>query len=352
MTQKIFNTSMFQLARQRLCMSQKELSEKSGLSQSTLSKFEIGLSTPNLEQIKHLAYALDVQPSFFYIQSPAYSSMTPMYRRKSTISQKEVNRAAAIGAITVAQIDSLLRATGLNNQCSLPYISPEEYPDGSAGVARAAREYMGLPSGPIVDITSCMEDHGVMIFFRKDFPEKIDGYTIYPSNFSFPYTFVNSLCQGERVRMTLAHELGHIFMHKFDTPNCEEEAWDFAGEFLMPEDEFTDNLPQKLTNLRALLPLKFKWKVSLGSIVQRLKKLEIINDNTFKYLRIQLSQYHKTEPYPVKMEQPELCKQLLTYCIEILNYTQKDLEAITGFHEEEFKYYYQSIYKTFGFPFR
>lgn len=352
MGQNIFNTSMFQLARQRLCMSQKELSEKSGLSQSTLSKFEIGLSTPNLEQIKHLAKALEVQASFFYLSSPAYLSITPMYRRRITISQKDVKKAAAIGAITVAQIDSILQATGLDNKCSLPYIAPEEYPNGSIDVARAAREYMGLPAGPVMNITSCMEDHGIMIFFRKDFPEKIDGYTIYPSSFSFPYTFVNSLCQGERVRMTLAHELGHIFMHKFDTPNCEEEAWDFAGEFLMPEEEFTDNLPNKLTNLRFLLPLKFKWQVSLGAIVQRLKKLEIINDNTYKYLRIQLSKYHKSEPYPIKMEQPELCQQLLKYCIETLNFTIKDLEAITGFNNEEFKYYYQTSFKTFGFPFR
>ena len=347
-----FNTSMFQLSRQRLCLSQKELSERTGISQSTLSKFEIGLSVPNLLQVKQLAKALGVLPSFFFIQSPAYSSMTPMYRKRASISQKEVNKAASIGAIIVAQVQTVLNVVGLNNRCSLPYLPPDEYSDGSAGVARAARAYMGLPSGPVIDLTSTMEDHGIMIFFRTDFSEKIDGYTIYPSTFSFPFTFINSLCQGERVRMTLAHELGHIFMHKFDTPNCEEEAWDFAGEFLMPEDEFTDNLPSRITNLRALLPLKFKWKVSLGAIAQRLWKLNIISDNTFRYLRIQLSQYHKSEPYPIKMEKPELCYQLFAYCTDTLNFSLKDLEIITGFNNDEFRYYYFPSHTTFGFPFR
>lgn len=337
-----FNRTMLQLARLRLGLSQTELSERSGIPQSVISKAELGSLIPKADQIKKLADALDVKKSFFAIQSPAYASMTPVFRKRSTMSQKDINRAESIGSITVAQMNNILRASGLDgmNICDIPFLDPDGYEEGGIAVARAARQFFGLPKGAIDNITSLMEDHGVMIFFRNDFPGKIDGYTIYPESFAFPYTFVNSACQGERVRMTLAHELGHIFMHKYETPKCEIEAWDFAGEFLMPEDQFLSDLPRRLTNLNALLPLKFKWKVSLGAIAQRLKNLEVISDRTFRYLRIQLSKYGKTEPYPITMENPELYHDVFNYCQEKLDYSLKELKEYTGFNDEEFSIYY------------
>lgn len=345
-----FNGVMLRLARQRIGLSQAELSLKSGVSQSVISKAEIGLSSPMAEQITKLADSLDVKESFFYIQSPAYSSMTPIYRKRTTIPQKEIYKATSIGSITVAQISKIMNAADLENNCDIPFISPDRYEEGSISVARAARQFFGLPKGAVENITSIMEDHGAMIFLRTDFPGKIDGFTIYPEGFSFPYIFANALCQGERLRMTLAHELGHIFMHRFETPECEDEAWDFAGEFLMPEDEFREDLPQRLTSIKALLPLKFKWKVSIGAIVQRLKKLELITDRTFRYLRIQLSKYGKTEPYPIPMEKPELCHDVFNYCQNNLGYSLDELEECTGFNLEELNTCYinqpkQSLFK-------
>lgn len=337
-----FNDKMLQLARLRLGMTQKDLSDKSKIPQSIISKIEIGFTMPSPLQIKALAKTLNVQESFFYIPAIPYPAITPLFRRNSTISQKEINRAAAIGSITIAQMTQILKASDLVNEnlCDIPFLNPDEYDDGAISVARAARRFFNIPNGAVDNITSLMEDHGVMIFYRTDFPDKIAGYTIYPESFSFPYTFVNSSCQGERIRMTLAHELGHIFMHKFETPDCEREAWDFAEEFLMPEDEFVTSLPGKLTNLRDLIPLKLKWRVSIGAISQRLKKLNIITERTFRYLRIQLSQYGKTEPYTIKKEKPQLYTAVLDYCNKKLNYTQSELEYLTGFNSTEFDEYY------------
>lgn len=44
---------------------------------------------------------------------------------------------------------------------------------------------------------------------------------------------------ADRLRATLAHELGHLVLHMNDNSiskerNIEDEAWLFAGEFLLP----------------------------------------------------------------------------------------------------------------------
>ncbi len=49
-------------ARQRRLLSQRELAERSGLAQTTISAIELGKQTPHLSTIRRLAEALRVDP--------------------------------------------------------------------------------------------------------------------------------------------------------------------------------------------------------------------------------------------------------------------------------------------------
>ena len=57
-----------------------------------------------------------------------------------------------------------------------------------------------------------------------------------------PLFFVNENLPGDRLRWTLAHEVGHAVMHRNPTGDVEGEANRFASEFLMPRDQIAHQL--------------------------------------------------------------------------------------------------------------
>ena len=57
--------------------------------------------------------------------------------------------------------------------------------------------------------------------------------------------FVNVDSPADRVRYTLAHELGHMVLHTTDLKDdaaMEDEADEFAGAFLLPAEEIRPQL--------------------------------------------------------------------------------------------------------------
>ena len=140
--------------------------------------------------------------------------------------------------------------------------------------------------------------------------------------------------------MTLAHELGHIIMHQIPTETCEDEAWAFASEFLMPKEEIRHDLPMNITNIRQLLPLKKKWKVSMKALVRKSLDLGCITMNTAKYLYSQLAPYKKYEPMPLEKEKPFLISSLIDFYKVEMEYTDKQVLDFIGISKELFYEWY------------
>jgi Zn-dependent peptidase ImmA (M78 family) len=86
-------------------------------------------------------------------------------------------------------------------------------------------------------------------------------------------------------------------MHSNPHEKVEDEAWDFAGEFLMPAEEI--GLQFDGLNLDKLCKLKQQWGVSLQSILYRAKKLGKIKDSYYRFLWMQIGKcgYRVNEPY-------------------------------------------------------
>jgi Zn-dependent peptidase ImmA (M78 family) len=91
----------------------------------------------------------------------------------------------------------------------------------------------------------------------------------------FAIILVNSTAPTDRKRLTLAHELGHLCLHnEFVSENVEEEATDFAAEFLMPEAAIAHQL-RDLT-IGRLNDLKHVWGVSMQAIIERAFRLGLL----------------------------------------------------------------------------
>jgi Zn-dependent peptidase ImmA (M78 family) len=116
--------------------------------------------------------------------------------------------------------------------------------------------------------------------------ERVDSRSILIED-KFPVIFYNKKLLGDRLRFTLAYELGHIVMHTRTTLNTftdlSKEANSFAAELLMPRNEIIKDLGEKV-DLELLAKLKGKWKASMHAILYRAMDLQVITENQKRYL--------------------------------------------------------------------
>ncbi|WP_431893414.1 ImmA/IrrE family metallo-endopeptidase [Micromonospora haikouensis] len=103
-----------------------------------------------------------------------------------------------------------------------------------------------------------------------------------------PVTVIRANPSWERVRWTVAHEIGHIALHaRGVNEKSEDEASSFASELLAPARFLRGELPSHVT-LASLTELKLKWGISLGALILHLHTNGLIDSERFETLRRQL----------------------------------------------------------------
>jgi len=174
-----------------------------------------------------------------------------------------------------------------------------------------------------------LESKGIVVCRYELQGENVEAFSFW--NGSRPFIFMASDKEsGVRIRYDLAHELGHLILHRWveqseiDDPArlkvIESEANRFAGAFLLPKTSF----PNEIYTLRldAFLPLKERWKVSIQSMVYRCKDLEIIDADQYLnlYKQISFRKWRKKEPLDdprqIPLEQPRLLKRAMELVLE------------------------------------
>lgn len=113
-----------------------------------------------------------------------------------------------------------------------------------------------------------------------------------------PVILVNSAMPPDRMRLTLALELGHLGLHAatVGADDVEGQANTFAGEFMMP----TEVIKPWLRNAKAprLLDLKVEYGVSLQALVERAFHLDLltVTQRTSMYKMISARGWRTKEP--------------------------------------------------------
>lgn len=85
-----------------------------------------------------------------------------------------------------------------------------------------------------------------------------------------PLIFINKNQPVDRYRFTLAHELGHLVMHRAPTPTMEDEANAFAAELLMPASDIYNDL--RNISIEKAAALKPFWRTSMAALFYRAKR--------------------------------------------------------------------------------
>ena len=131
-----------------------------------------------------------------------------------------------------------------------------------------------------------------------------------------PIIAVSSMSPGDRLRFSVAHELGHLVLHRFPNQKpsvLEKEAHMFAGEFLLPSEAMMFEYPPTVT-LTGLMELKLRWGVSIQALVVRAKELNIITRHDEQHLFQQIGQRgwrtHEPAELDIPAERPRLLRQM------------------------------------------
>lgn len=151
--------------------------------------------------------------------------------------------------------------------------------------ATECRELWGLGRGALADIMLAAEGAGVVVAREVTGIPQIEGLSAWSESLGRPIVFLSAdKDNGYRSRFDLAHEIGHLVLHRHIEPSkdrehhkqMEKQAHYFAGALLLPAETFAQEIRTPIS-LDDLLLLKRRWGVSVGAIIMRLKALEVID---------------------------------------------------------------------------
>jgi Zn-dependent peptidase ImmA (M78 family)/DNA-binding XRE family transcriptional regulator len=341
------NPSMVILARESRGLTQSELASNIKVTQAVISKAEAGLSPVSDSLLQKLINELKYPKEFFYETANIYPLGIHFYRKAKGIPQKDLSVIKSVTNIDRIRTENLLRATEFSVKdipvCEIDgekYKSPED-------IARAVRMNWAVPGGRIENVTQLLESAGIIIIHYDFKTRQYDAHSIAMENGRF-LIFVNSNMPGDRIRFSLAHELGHIIMHRIPHDKTEDEANKFAAEFLMPEDDIKNQFNG--LNLERLSQLKRYWKVSMQSLLMRSASLNKITPRQYQYLWMQMGKYGYRLNEPRELEIPQEKSTLLQEIVEMylrdLCYTTDQLKKFLYSDDDDFKRFHSTYRGT------
>ena len=322
---------MLLTARNYKGLSQTQLAELCGISQAFYSKIESGVTTVNInnEVVNCFSQILGFPASFFSKNARAFgvpASFHEMYRKPRSVGgKKTLERVSSELTIRMLCLSKLLDSIEIEPELYLPEYEAEDYYNDGEEIARMVRRSWMIPPGPINNLTELVEKAGIIVFPSYFTATRVDGVSVNVAGLP-PVIFLNILSPADRARFSLAHELGHLVMHKQISPTMEDEANAFAAELLMPEKEMLVEFSNGI-NMKELARLKRIRKTSMAALLYRAKSVGKITQNQSAYLWRQLSKYRKNEPKSTEFEweQPSTLKTMLKMIMESLGYSLEDI---------------------------
>lgn len=305
------NPKRLRQARELCGLTQTELGDRIGISQGLLAHFEGSYKIPNREVVQRIAtHTKYFQPSFFYteplIELPPgivlFRAAASMTRAEEIEARRYTEIVCEIACILLSHIKPL--------DCSLPLGNHLTAPEA----ARRVRSSLGFASSePIPHLLRLIEKSGVLVLsIPTDLPRR-EALSVYSDQVGMPVVALFGNSPGDRVRLSAAHELGHIVLrHNRAVKSTEEQqAFEFASEMLMPEAAMRREMTPPVT-LSSLASLKARWRVSIQALLHRGRQLNIIDESRARYLYTQISVkgWRKIEPVQIPTERPRLMRQL------------------------------------------
>ncbi|WP_130799180.1 helix-turn-helix domain-containing protein [Streptomyces otsuchiensis] len=294
----MFTPSRLTLARKRRAMTLVELGSRVGVSAQSISNYENSRQEPSQATLKAVASALRFPLSFFSAEEvDELDSKSVNFRARSKLAAATRDAALAESRLVV-ELSNWLDENFKLPAVNVPTPGNKMKPALCADYLRSSWR-LGAER-PIRNMVHLVELHGVRVFaLAPEFPE-VDAFSFWRDG--RPFIFLNTSKSASRSRFDVAHELGHLIMHRDEdagtrTKASEKEADDFASNFLMPRRSIASRIPESPT-ADHVIRLKKHWNVSALALTYRLHALGKITEWQYRQTVIELGRlgYRTGEP--------------------------------------------------------
>lgn len=272
-------------ARRMRHLNLRDLAEKAGdITYQAISNYELDKDTPSSAVLIRLAGALNVGVDYFF-RTVTVQLGEPAYRAHCELpdKQKEEIESAAVDKLErYFETEALFGADatvgfGEPDELKSPVQSASDVEDRAV----CLREHWDIGLDPLGGLVELLEDHGIRVVFVDTDPRFYGCAYREPQ----PLIVLNRNQASDRIRFSLAHELGHLVL-RFPAEGTDDDreklAHRFAGAFLVPAEAARKELGDSRASLSAyeLLSLRRKYGMSVQAWICRAADLAIISRAT------------------------------------------------------------------------
>lgn len=306
------NGDRLRLAREIRALNQTELASLIDVQQATVARLETGERQTSPDVLEKIESALGFSRQFLARGSiPHFPLGSLLFRARASMTAKQEAQARRY-----AQLAFELVLDFSKHVKELPLKVPQIADTDPETASRITRASLGLaPDLPIDNLTNAIERAGVIVFsVPVELPKRFAFSGWAGDGSGRPLIAICGNPPGDRLRFSVAHELGHLVMHRAfrgRVSEVEQSADAFAAELLMPAESLSIELtrPVTLSNLSAL---KARWRVALQALARRAQELRVMNMEQYKYLMKQISArgWRTKEPVFIPAERPRSLREM------------------------------------------
>ena len=260
------NPDVLRWARERSGLSVADVARKFSKSLDAISGWEAGETSPTYVQLEKLAYQVYKRPVaiFFFPKPPEEPDKISEFRTLPSSERDSLSSDTRYAVRLAESMQIALRELNEGVNPSPRRIFDEvltflnEPPDR---LAERTRSYVGITvegqrewsstADALENWRTTIEDSGIYVFKRSFKQKEISGFSLMDEE--FPVIFLNNSTPPTRQVFTLWHEVAHILLNTSgvtkeddsfiellvgDSKVIEVQANAFAGEFLVPSEDF------------------------------------------------------------------------------------------------------------------
>ncbi|HEU4326653.1 MAG TPA: XRE family transcriptional regulator [Roseiflexaceae bacterium] len=282
------------------------------VTRQALSKYEQGKAQPTPVVLQRLAAALGVKAADLY-REPGFQIQFIAYRKRSRLSQRDQAQVQSLVAEAIQQRVRLQQTLGLGQAQDIPVQSlPVATPEQAERAAEDLRARWALGLDPIGHLTAVLEERHVHVvgLAAHDLFDGVAAVVRDADGGVLAATVVTRQgAPGERQRLSLAHELGHLVLEVDPALDAEKAAFRFGAAFLAPADTLRREAGERRAQIgeEELLLLKQRFGMSMQALLLRLRDLGVISEGYCRQWFIDLRQrgWATREPGELPAEQAE-----------------------------------------------
>lgn len=330
------------------------LAERIGVTAMQVTRYESNQDRPTPDKLSAIANALEF-PYDFFTRKVWPEPLGPIFWRSQVAETKTARDMTEQRMRWLCELFWTLEEELEFPRADIPELDvPEDFrqitPSMIEGFAERVRREWRLKDLPIRDVVLSVENAGIPVVMLDIVSEKQDGFFFRSALLNRGFIGVNvHNVTAARARFDVAHELGHLVLHKYVNsaqerdPNLhkllEQQAHRFAGAFLFPKDRFFEEVA--VPTLDYFHALKKRWGMSIAAMISRSFDLGMIDKDIKSQMFISMSRRkwrgQNREPFDSSMalERPRMIRRGVEALVDSGEYSTDFLEYLLSLPTKE-----------------